>query len=144
MITIHTKQGIYVINSEEEFVMKEHLFENKIVHRENGPAIDYGNGTGAWLIDGKMHRIGAPAAIDSFGREAWYINGELHREDGPAMTDELGTTAWYYGGNLHRLDGPAIQTSQGIDFYWVDGKEYLKEDFENLKEVRKLKIFNKG
>jgi len=47
-------------------------FLNRVLHREEGPAIEY--------IDGEKH---------------WYKNGELHRENGPAIERANGTKKWY-------------------------------------------------
>ena len=35
---------------------------NKIYHREDGPAIEYGDGDKAWYINGKYHRLDGPSS----------------------------------------------------------------------------------
>ena len=42
-------------------------------HREDGPAVEYANGT-----------------------KCWYRNDQLHREDGPAVEYAHGTKYWYF------------------------------------------------
>jgi hypothetical protein len=48
-----------------------------ILHREDGPALEY-----------------------STGRKEWYLNGKLHREDGPAVERCDGTVNWYLNGEI--------------------------------------------
>ena len=47
----------------------------KILHREDGPAVEYPNGD-----------------------KVWYQNDQLHREDGPAVKYSDGSKYWYYEG----------------------------------------------
>jgi hypothetical protein len=46
------------------------------LHRIDGPAIEYRNGTKFWYLKGLMHRIDGPACEYSDGRIAWHIEGE--------------------------------------------------------------------
>ena len=68
-----------------------------IRHREDGPAIEYANGT-----------------------KRWYQNGELHRENGPAIEYTDGHKEWCQNGQRHRIDGPAIE-------YKTGGKDLVAE-----------------
>ena len=53
-----------------------------VVHREDGPAIEYTNGTKYWLMDNKRHRVDGPAVEWCDGTKYWFINGEpLTEED---------------------------------------------------------------
>lgn len=52
-----------------------------IFHREDGPAIEYANGTKVWCFNGKVHREDGPAAIYSDGYKQWYLNGERLSEE---------------------------------------------------------------
>ena len=49
-------------------------------HRENGPAIEYPNGTKYWCIDGEIHREDGPAVIDVKNGNFWYIRGKSYSE----------------------------------------------------------------
>ena len=64
-------------------------------HREDGPAVEYDNGTKCWHINGKSHREDGPAVEFADGDKHWYINGQRHREDGPAVEFARGTKYWY-------------------------------------------------
>ena len=54
---------------------------------------DYGNRR--WYINGRHHREDGPAIEWIDGTKMWIINGELHREDGPAIEYSDGTKRWY-------------------------------------------------
>ena len=64
-------------------------------HREDGPVIEFANGTKQWIINGKLHRENGPAFEKSKGDKEWFINGERHREDGPAIEFIDGYKTWY-------------------------------------------------
>lgn len=38
-------------------------------------------------------------------------------------------------GLLHRTDGPAVEWTNGNVDWYIDGKEFSKEDFDSLPEV---------
>ena len=52
----------------------------KILHRENGPAVDCTNGHKEWWQNGLLHRTDGPAAEWADGRKCWYINGKVLSE----------------------------------------------------------------
>ena len=53
-------------------------YVNAMLHREDGPAVEYYNG-------------------DKF----WYKNGKLHREEGPAFESYCNTASWFYNGKCY-------------------------------------------
>jgi hypothetical protein len=69
--------------------------EMEILHREDGPAIEYADGSKAWWLNGNRHREDGPAIEDANGFKAWWLNGKRHREDGPAIEWHDGSKAWY-------------------------------------------------
>ena len=46
-----------------------------MLHREDGPAIIYSDGTKKWFLKGKLHRKGGPAIEYPDGTCEWYENG---------------------------------------------------------------------
>lgn len=68
-----------------------------LLHREDGPAIEYENGTKHWFINGKHHREDGPAIEWQDGSKEWYINGQLHREDGYAVEDDTASAYYLHG-----------------------------------------------
>ena len=67
----------------------------KVLHRENGPAIEQYDGTMLWHQNGQLHRTNGPAIEWRDGEKRWYQNGRLHRTDGPAIERCNGTKEWY-------------------------------------------------
>lgn len=67
----------------------------------------YPNGHGGWLyrLDGHLHRLDGPAVTWRDGTELWYRHGKLHRDDGPAVSGGIhGDEYWLDG---VRTDAPA-------------------------------------
>ena len=86
--------------------------EMTIFHREDdGPAIEYADGT-----------------------KEWYLNGELHREDGPAVEYADGSKYWYLNGKCHSEDGPAIEYASGTKVWYLNGEQLTEEAFNNRKK----------
>lgn len=72
---------------------------NRILHRADGPAIEYRNGSREWVQNDRLHRLNGPA-IEYNSVKMWYQNGELHRLDGPAVEHSDGEKQWYIKGKL--------------------------------------------
>ena len=53
----------------------------KVLHRENGPAVEWWNGHKEWWRNGQRHRIDGPAVEWADGIKEWYINGKELTED---------------------------------------------------------------
>jgi hypothetical protein len=85
--------------------------------------------TKRWYLNDKLHREDGPAIEWANGSKRWYINGERHREDGPASEYADGSKFWYLNGKLHREDGPAIECADGSKFWYLEGKELTEEEF---------------
>jgi hypothetical protein len=49
---------------------------NSFLHREDGPAIEYFNGSKTWYLNGKLHRLDGPAVEAANGDKYWWINGQ--------------------------------------------------------------------
>ena len=69
----------------------------RIYHREDGPAIEYGDGAKSWLINGQYHRTDGPA-LDYIAVKKWCVNALLHRTDGPAVEWKNGDKEWWING----------------------------------------------
>ncbi len=109
-----------------------------LLHREDGPAKEWTDGTQYWYKHNKLHRENGPAIERPNGSKEWFINGKLHREDGPAIERPNGTKCWYIRGKRHRTDGPAIVYSDGSKEWWIKGKQMEELYFSpGLKNVQK-------
>jgi hypothetical protein len=55
----------------------------------NGTGNNYYNGTDCYCDKyGRIHREDGPAMIYANGTEVWYSDGKVHRTDGPAMVTQ--------------------------------------------------------
>lgn len=88
--------GVFHLNDVEYHYSRGHL------HREDGPAVTFSNGTKQWFRGGLRHREDGPAVEYVNGAREWHHRGRLHREDGPAMISEYGECRWYSHGLLHK------------------------------------------
>ena len=50
-------------------------FRHGVQTRDDGPAIEFPNGSYMWLKDGLPHRVGGPAIRFSDGKELYFLNG---------------------------------------------------------------------
>jgi hypothetical protein len=107
-----------------------------VLHRENGPAIEWADGSVEYFFYGRRHRVNGPAVIFPGRYEAYWVNGVLHRENGPAVQifhpvyDRINKFVsasysieryYYVRGKLHREDGPAIDIADGIKGWYEKG-----------------------
>ena len=53
----------------------------RILHRLDGPACEYVDGSKEWFVNGKKHRIDGPAIEYPDGYKAWHIDGEFLTEE---------------------------------------------------------------
>jgi hypothetical protein len=58
-------------------------FKDQMLHREDGPAIEFINGCQFWFINGKLHRDNGPAIVDGDELTQYWLNGE------PATEEEI-------------------------------------------------------
>lgn len=92
------------------------------LHREDGPAAIWPDTGQAWYREGELHREDGPAVEFLSGYREWHRNGKRHREDGPAVIEPDGTRKWYRNDKLHREDGPAIEYADGTCEWWYNGE----------------------
>ncbi len=85
---------------------------------------------------GQLHRVNGPAVEWVDGTKSWWINGKLHREDGPAIELSDGSKIWYIHGELHRIDGPAIECPNGAKEWYINGKKLTESEYTLLRFVK--------
>jgi len=59
----------------------EWLDEQDLLHRTDGPAREWKDGSKEWWINGQLHREDGPAIEWNDGYKVWYINGEPLTEE---------------------------------------------------------------
>jgi hypothetical protein len=52
--------------------------------------------------------------------------------------DEYETKYYYSHGLLHREDGPAIENANGDKWWYLQGKQYTKEEYWRLVKLKSL------
>lgn len=94
----------------------------------------YPNGTREWCNErGELHREDGPAIIYANGSKSWYLKGERHREDGPAITRANGDKLWFLHNKLHRTDGPAAVDAGVIQLWYLNGIQVVPFTPEQLE-----------
>jgi hypothetical protein len=70
--------------------------------------------------EGPLHRQDGPAIIYKDGSLQWWVKDRLHCLDGPACIND-DNKQWWVENRCHRVDGPAIIKSDGCHEWWVRG-----------------------
>ena len=100
----------------------QYIIEGKL-HRIDGPAIEWDNGSNDWFINDKRHNPNGPAVENRDGSKEWWINSKLHRLDGPAIEYADGSKEWWVNNRKHRdNDLPAVERSNGTKEWWLHGR----------------------
>ena len=91
-------------------------------------------GTKFWYNEkGQYHREDGPAIEYPDGTKFWFMYDEMHRDSGPAVEYSNGIKCWYRRGKLHREDGPAIEKTNGYKEWWLNGKQYTEQEYNKIK-----------
>jgi len=97
-------------------------YRDDVLHREDGPAVEWVNGTKEWWYKGffvgkgdkpdptlwaRLTSVEANGGallngciVDLEGVKWWYKDDLIYREDGPALEAPNGTTEWYFKGEF--------------------------------------------
>ena len=105
--------------------------KHTILHRDNGPAVEYKDGSGAWYKDNKLHRVGGPAItlLLTSGNPFYTMEITLH----------AGDKAWYQNNYLHRTDGPAVERHNGQKLWYINGNRLTLKEIEEIKKKNAIK-----
>ncbi len=93
-----------------------------------------------WYFNGKYHRENGPAIEWTNGTKEWFINGKRHREDGPAIEYPNEDKYWLINGKLHRIDGPAVEYADGNKEWWINEEALTEEEFNKKTQTCDNKI----
>lgn len=91
-------------------------YQDGQLHQEDGPAVEYPDGTFYWYRYGRKHRDDGPAVSYACGQKEWHVNGELR-----CLETANGSRYWYRNGRLHRDDGPAVDEVGGRRVWYRNG-----------------------
>ena len=105
--------------------------KHTILHRDNGPAVEYEDGSEAWYQNNKLHRVGGPAITLDYEGGNPFVTVDV--------TFEGGDKGWYQNDKLHRLDGPAIERHNGKKLWYVNGNRLTLKEIEEIKKRLAIK-----
>jgi hypothetical protein len=109
-------------------------FKNNQIHRTEGPAVVFEDGSYIWCFWGKVSRLNGPALSFRNDVTKWKVNGLLHRTDGPALVAKK-YQVWAINGKFHREDGPAIQSGRTLELLRKQCKFLLLSDELSLWSI---------
>jgi hypothetical protein len=78
-------------------------------------------GNKSWRVKNKLHREDGPAAEYSNGTKFWYLDGKIHRIDGPAIEYADGDKTWKLIGNRYTFDDWKVEVRK----YYETNEDYL-------------------
>src|SRR5690606_7899265 len=107
--------GLYI----DEFGDKK-WYKNKLLHREDGPAIETVNGNQYWYLNGMLHRKDGPAIEYANGTKYWYKHGNKYRKDGPTIEYANGNNCWYKNGILYKLNDHYISNDTITEYICME------------------------
>ena len=64
-----------------------YFYKNSLLHREDGPAIEYMDGTKRWYKNGFLHREDGPAIEYADGKKDWYLDDKCYGDDDDFTND---------------------------------------------------------
>ncbi len=62
-------------------------YTDGLLHREDGPAVLYADGSESWFMNGVLHRTGGPARDWVYGNEEWYQHGKPYQPSAHELMD---------------------------------------------------------
>jgi len=105
MIRYFTEAGMFITKSRSDVFLAK-------LHRTDGPAVEYSDGTKMWYVNGQKHREGGPAIEWGDGTKVWCLNGQVHRRDGPAIEYASGKCAYFLKGE--RIKAKDVKKRLGL------------------------------
>ncbi len=81
---------------------------------------------------GELHRVNGPAVEWADGTKEWWLNDKRHRTDGPAIEWADGTKEWWLNDKRHRTDGPTVEWPDGNKTWWLNDKRLSEEQFNAI------------
>jgi hypothetical protein len=85
------------------------------------------NNVTEWFFNGKRHREDGPAIEWPDGTKSYWIKGKRHREDGPAIEWPDGSKEYYINGKEYSYEDWIKKFSKNKETVLIDGKEFSIE-----------------
>lgn len=87
-----------------------------VLHRVNGPALRWQDGTDEWFEGGRRHRVGFPAVVGSDGLREWH----QYRNSSAPANRESNFYTLQSDENYYRAHGPSVLRPDGLRFWGID------------------------
>jgi hypothetical protein len=72
---------------------------------DNEPTLSINSlGDKTWWLNGRLHRVDGPAIEFGDGTKSWFWHGRYHRVDGPAVEFISGGKQWWLDNNIYTFD----------------------------------------
>lgn len=110
-VVVYTKEGKFELTE-----LEWQMFDQRLLHRKDGPAVIKNDGIKFWFFNGQRHRLGGPATEWNQNEKEWWANGKRHRIDGPAV--EWNDSQGYPLMSSYYIDGNQIN-SNSIE-QWIE------------------------
>lgn len=116
----------------DEFGIKWWFNDKNQVHRLDGPAIIYPNGTKRWYQNGLLHRLDGPAVEYFSGTDGhhtkWWIRGEHYTEEGfNKKVKEINEINESLKSLIEKLKDPTINQHKSCPTYSRTIYEYMSD-----------------
>ena len=59
----------------------KYYYINNLLHREDGPAVEFIDGSKFWYVNNRLHREDGPAIEYSNGGKGWFLNHKCYGVD---------------------------------------------------------------
>jgi hypothetical protein len=116
----------------DNFYNQFYLDENRLYHREDGPAIIDSEGNKMWFWRDKQHRDGDLPAVElKDGTLGWFHHGKQHRETGPAVIYPDGREEWWMNGFRLDDDAIAVQKRLLLQKEWAEQAKDIEKGFHS-------------
>jgi len=77
----------------------------------------------------ELHRLDGPAVEYSNGSKFWYINENSHRNIDPSVEWSNEEKYWWFKGERHRIGGSCYSCGK---WWFIDGKKYSKQEYFDI------------
>ena len=95
----------YKVEVDDKRNIRWYKWDTNQRHREDGPAVEYTDGSKFWYLNGKRHRKDGPACEWADGSKEWYLNGEeLTEQEFHARQSDCNSKVVEIDGKKYRLE----------------------------------------
>ena len=71
----------YTVEVDSDVYVRWYKEGTKILHREDGPAVEWSNGDKCWFKEDLLHRLDGPAIEYADGSKSYYVEDRKYSEE---------------------------------------------------------------